>query len=195
MKYYAIHVEGNKERKKQLKKLSDTLGSPITLQLTKLDSVVRYRVMDCTRNHVEALTKFLNTEEQEAVIFEDDAEIIDFDGFRQLYLDAPQCDILYFGVKEYVNSIPMGDYTKTCRSWGVHAYLVNRWAATCIVNEYNCIKANNPPEKIETLPPDWLINYAIIDFNLEAYGPTVIDAYCVQKGVSLVNPEPEKYIL
>ena len=190
MKYYAIHCEGNEERKKQLQKLSNTLGSPITLQLTKLDSLVNFRVMDCTRNHVEALTKFLNTEEQEAVIFEDDAEIVDYDGFRQLYLDSPQCDILYFGVKEYVESTPMGDYTKTTRSWGVHAYLVNRWAATCIVNEYNCIKANNRPEKLQTLPPDWLINYAIQDFGLDAYGPTVIDAFCVQKGESLVTPCP-----
>jgi len=187
MKYYAIHVEGT-PRKEQLQKLSDVLGSPITLQLTKLAPLV-LRVEDCTRNHVEALTKFLQTEEEEAVIFEDDAEIVDFDGFRQFYLDAPKCDILYFGVKEYVNSIPQGNYTKTCRSWGVHAYLVNRWAATCIVNEYNCIKANNPPIKIQTLPPDWLINYAIQDFELEAYGPTVIDAFCVQKGESLVSPE------
>jgi hypothetical protein len=192
MKYYAIHCEGNTVRKQQLQKLSDVLGSPITLQLTKLDPLPYLRVADCTRNHVEALTKFLQTEEEEAVIFEDDAEIVDFDGFRQFYLDAPKCDILYFGVKEYVNSIPQGNYTKTCRSWGVHAYLVNRWAATCIVNEYNCIKQNNPPGKLQTLPPDWLINYAIQDFELEALGPTVIDALCVQKGESLISPMPDE---
>lgn len=187
MKYYAIHCEGNTARKQQLQKLSDMLGSPITLQLTKL-APIDSRVEDCTRNHVEALTKFLQTEEEEAVIFEDDAEIVDFDGFRQLYLNAPKCDILYFGVKEYVNFIPAGNYIKTCRSWGVHAYLVNRWAATCIVNEYNCIKGNNPPEKIQTLPPDWLVNYAIQDFELEAYGPSMPSAFCVQRGTSLVSP-------
>ena len=33
--------------------------------------------------------------------------------------------------------------------------------------------------------------YAIQDFGLDAYGPTVKDAFCVQKGESLVTPCPE----
>ena len=196
MKYYAIHCEGQEDRKKNLQKLSNVLGSPITLQLTKLTPFLSERVSDCTRNHIEALTKFLNTEEQEAVIFEDDTVIIDFDGFRQFYLDAPACDILYFGVKEYVSATfqAKSNYVKTTRSWGVHAYLVNRWAATCIVNEYNFIKANNPESKIKTLPPDWLINYSIQDFELNAYGPKDPSEYCLQKGHSLVSPTDVSYL-
>jgi len=190
MKYYAIHVEGNEERKKQLQKLSDVLGSPITLQLTQKSHKISDRLSDCTLNHVKVLTHFLQSEEREATIFEDDAEIVDFDGMREFYLNAPKdYDMLYFGLKEYVNYKGHGVYAETTRSWGAHAYLVNRWAATCIVNEYNCIKANNPPEKIYTLPPDWLINYAIQDWELKAYGPETIEkSFVVQKGPSLIVP-------
>jgi len=199
MKYYAIHVEGDTARKNQLQKLSDTLGSPISLQITKKSPMITARLSDCTLNHVKVLTHFLQSEEPEAVIFEDDAEIVDFDGMKDFYLNAPKdYDILYFGLKEYVNYKGHGVYTATTRSWGAHAYLVNRWAATTIVNEYNCIKENNPPEKILTLPPDWLINYAIQDYELNAYGPkTIEDSFVVQKGPSLINPplivyNPEK---
>jgi len=190
MKYYAIHCEGDTARKKQLQKLSYVLGSPITLQITQKQPKIPDRLPDCTLNHVKVLTRFLESEEREATIFEDDAEIVDFDGMREFYLNAPtDYDILYFGLKEYVNYKGHGIYGETTRSWGAHAYLVNRWAATTIVNEYNCIKANNPPEKIETLPPDWLINYAIQDYHLKAYGPkTIEDSYVVQKGPSLIVP-------
>jgi hypothetical protein len=199
MKYYAIHVKGDTARKNQLQKLSDMLGSPITLQITNKSPVISARLSDCTLNHVKVLTHFLESEEREAIIFEDDAELVDFDGFRDFYLNAPKdYDILYFGLKEYVNYKGHGRYGLTTRSWGAHAYLVNRWAATTIINEYNCIRENNPPEKIITLPPDWLINYAIQDYELNAYGPDKIEnSFVVQKGPSLINPplivcNPEK---
>jgi GR25 family glycosyltransferase involved in LPS biosynthesis len=192
MKYYAIHVVGQETRKKNLQELSNILGEPIELQTSDMPKEILERTKNCTSNHVEALKKFLNTDEPEAVIFEDDCVIKDYEGFRNFYLDAPaNYDILYFGVKAYVNfGKTDGNYIKTTRSWGCHAYLVTRWAATCIINQYNCIVANNPPAKILSLPPDWLINYSILDFELNAYGPTFPWAYCQQANIpSLVSPK------
>ena len=192
MKYYAIHVSGEESRKKNIQKLSDTLGAPIELQKSEMPTEVSKRTLSCTRNHIEALTKFLDTDEPEAIIFEDDAEIKDYEGFRNYYLDAPSgYDILYFGAKEYVrHGEESGKYLKIYRSWGVHAYLVTRFAAVCIINEYNAIIACNPSEKIETLPPDWLINYSIIDFDLNAYGPVNPMEHVVQGNFpSLVTPK------
>jgi hypothetical protein len=192
MKYYAIHVDGEEARKKNIQELSNILGERIELQKSKMPEDISERTMSCTRNHIEALTKFLDTDEPEAIIFEDDAEIKNYEGFRDFYLDAPAgYDILYFGVLEYVHFGEItGKYLKTYRSWGVHAYLVTRFAAICIINKYNAIIASNPIEKIETLPPDWLINYACIDFDLNAYGPTSPKEYVIQGNFpSLVTPK------
>lgn len=192
MKYYAIHVVGQEIRKKNLQELSNTLGERIELQQSDMPRDIVSRTSNCTSNHVEALKKFLNTDEPEAVIFEDDCVIKDYEGFRDFYINAPaDYDILYFGVKAYVNfGKTYGKYIKTNRSWGVHAYLVTRWAATCIINQYNCIVANNPPATILSMPPDWLVNYSVLDFELNAYGPTFPWAYCEQGNFpSLVSPK------
>jgi hypothetical protein len=192
MKYYAIHVAGAEARKKNIQELSNTLGERIELQKSEMPEDISERTSNCTRNHIDALSKFLDTDEPEAIIFEDDVEIKDYEGFRNFYLDAPAgYDILYFGVKEYVHFGEItGKYLKTYRSWGVHAYLVTRFAAICIINKYNAIVAENYIEKIKNLPPDWLINYAIIDFDLNAYGPTSPMDYVIQGNFpSLVTPK------
>jgi GR25 family glycosyltransferase involved in LPS biosynthesis len=193
MKYLAITLP---DRIEIVKTLEKEIGVPITIfnaiqgkdfledfkdfKHPLSDEPITPGMIGCVLSHMTLLKEA----KTDILIFEDDCEYVS--DYSEFIRNIPNFDILCLGTNENVEYELQGNsnYVKIKRFWGTHAILIKYSAIEGILKTYEKYKSRK-----RFLPPDWIYNYAIREYNLRVYAPKNPKQFFKQKSglVSTVN--------
>ena len=176
MRSYVIHLSSAIEREPSIKRLLQDIPNlivfPAVATPPEYDGPAR-----CTLSHLAILKEFLlETKDNEVLILEDDCLFKDYKGAMSFLANAPEADVYYLGLCEYVDYEVQDKYIYATRAWGMHSYVINRRAARAMIYAYEEL---DPLLKL-SIPPDWLLHHATQQIDLVCIGPCKPDQYTEQ---------------
>lgn len=126
------------------------------------DETITPGMIGCLLSHMTILKET----KEDILIFEDDCEYVS--DYSEFIRNVPKFDILCLGTNENVDYKLEGNsnYVRIKQFWGTHAILIKYNAIEAILKTYEKYKSRK-----RFLPPDWVYNYAIKQFNLRVYAP------------------------
>lgn len=126
------------------------------------DETITPGMIGCLLSHMTILKET----KEDILIFEDDCEYIS--DYSEFIRNVPKFDILCLGTNENVDYKLEGNsnYVRIKQFWGAHAIIIKYSAIEAILKIYEKYKSRK-----RFLPPDWVYNYAIKQFNLRVYAP------------------------
>ena len=126
------------------------------------DETITPGMIGCLLSHMTILKET----KEDILIFEDDCEYVS--DYSEFIRNVPKFDILCLGTNENVDYKLEGNsnYVRIKQFWGSHAIIIKYSAIEAILKTYEKYKSRK-----RFLPPDWVYNYAIKQFNLRVYAP------------------------
>ena len=144
------------------------------------DETITPGMIGCLLSHMTILKET----KEDILIFEDDCEYVS--DYSEFIRNVPKFDILCLGTNENVDYKLEGNsnYVRIKQFWGSHAIIIKYSAIEAILKTYEKYKSRK-----RFLPPDWVYNYAIKQFNLRVYAPKNPKQFFKQKSglVSTAN--------